>query len=213
MGANPSIPEEEPPPPPPPRGESAWQLPDLRALVHRPPPKHPLPELPDEIERLIHAYPMLERDRKRRVDDVLEFSDLRLRMNSTRRWSLREFCQLVDHEAFQGWLVNEYLEDNPEKVKPLIDAVDQVYSWYRIGRRNVSPEFLQELKTRYESVMDEKRKNDFNEFDVDRRQELLRMLEAMRYLCQESEIVGTDEFNRMQYYDPRKGRIKYKFKF
>ena len=61
--------------------------------------------------------------------------------------------------------------------------------------------------------MDEKRKNDFNEYGVDRRQELLRMLEAMRYLCQESEIVGTDDFNRMQYYDPRKGRIKYKFKF
>jgi len=210
MGASPSAPEE---PPPPPRGESPSWLPYLGALGHRPPPRPPVPELPDEIERMIHAYPMLERDRKRRVDDVLEFSDRRLHMHSTKRWSLREFCQLVDHEAFQGWLINEYLEDNPEKVKPLIDAVEQAYSWYKIGRRNVSPEFLQELTTRYEPVMDEKRKNGFNEYGGDRRQELLRMLEAMRYLCQDSEIVGTDDFDRMQYYDPRKGRIKYRFKF
>ena len=210
MGASPSAPEE---PPPPPRGEPPSWLPYLGALGHRPAPKHRVPELPDEIERMIHAYPMLERERKRRVDDVLEFSDRRLHMNSTRKWSLREFCQLVDHEAFQGWLINEYLKDNPKKVKPLIDAVEQVYSWYKIGRRNVSPEFLQELKTRYEPVMDEKRKNGFNEYSVDRKQELLRMLEALRYLCQESEIVGTDDFEKQQYYDPRKGHIKYKFKF
>ena len=212
MGASPSTPEEEPPPPPPPpppRAEFPSWLPNLGALGHRPappPPKPRLPELPDEIERMIHAYPMLERDRKRRVGEILEFSDRSLYKAAGRKWSLRDFCELVDHEPFQDWLINEYLKGKPEERRLLIEAVDSAYKFYMHGRAYVSDQFRAELKTRYEPVVDERRKLDFKQFGVNREGELLRMLASLRYLCQESEIVGTNKFTHKQYYDPHKTR-------
>lgn len=211
MGANPSTPEEEPPPPnpPPPRGESPSWLPSLGALGHRPappPPKPRVPELPNEIERMIHAYAMLERDRERRVGDILEYSDRRLHKAAIRMWSLSDFCDLVDHEPFQAWLTNEYLKGKPEERRLLIEAVDSAYKFYMHGRVHVSDEFRAELKTRYEPVVDERQKLDFKQRGVNREEELLRMLASLRYLCQESEIVGTNKFTRKQYYDPNKTR-------
>ena len=220
MGASPSTPEE---PPPPPRAEYPSWLPNLGPLGHRPapppppPPKPPVPELPDELERMIHAYAMRERDRERRVGDILEFRDRSLHKNAIRMWSLRDFCQLVDHKPFQEWLTDEYLnpkrskrnaEETEELRKRLIDAVGAAYGFYMHDRYRayVSPQFREELKTRYQPVVDEREKLGFKQYGVNRDEELLRQLEALRYLCQESEIVGTNKFAHKQYYDPYKTR-------
>ena len=213
MGANPSTPEE---PPPPPRGESPWQLPFLGALGHRPDPKPPVPELPDEIERMIHWYVMQEKDRERRynerrVNDILEFRQQRLRMDSTKTWSLSDFCQLIDDKSFQDWLTNEYLKGKPEERGRLIDAAERVYLWYMNNKRGLSEGIREELRAKYEPVAEEKRNNGNKEFGVDRRQELLRMLEAMRYLCQESAIASTNEFDHRHRYKRPKDRYRFKF--
>jgi len=206
MGASPSTPEE--PPPPPPRAESPSRLPYLGALGHRPAPKPPVPELPDDVIHIIHAYSMLEQNRKRRVGEILEFSDRSLHKNAIRMWSLRDFCQLVDHKPFQEWLTKVYLKGKPEERRRLIEAVDAAYKFYMNDRYRayVSPQFREELKTRYQPVVDEREKLGSKQYGVNREEELLRMLEALRYLCQESEIVGTNKFKHKQYYDPYKTR-------
>ena len=142
MGANPSTPEE---PPPPPRGESPWQLPFLGALGHRPDPKPPVPELPDEIERMIHAYVMQERARERRsyerrVNDVLEFREQR-RAGFYKNVVLSDFCQLIDDKSFR-WLTNEYLKGKPEEAP---DRCPERVSWYMNNKRGLS-EIREELR-------------------------------------------------------------------
>ena len=165
---------------------------------------------------MIHWYVMQERDRERRanerrVNDIMEFREQRLRMDSTKKWSLSDFCQLIDDKSFQDWLTNEYLKGRPEERGRLIDAAERVYLWYMNNKRGLSEEIREELRSKYEPVAEEKRKNGNKEFGVDRRQELLRMLEAMRYLCQESTIASTNEFGHRHRYKRAKDRYRFKF--
>lgn len=175
-------------------------------------PSTPVPELPDEIERMIHAYRMLERDRERRLEAISEFSNRSLHKAAIRMWSLADFCDLVDHKPFQEWLTNEYLNGKPSKRARLIEAVDRVYKFYMQGKVYVSDTFREELTAKYEPVVEERRRLGFKEYGVDREAELLlRMFESLRYLCQESAIVDTNKFARRQYYDPNKTRPRNRF--
>ena len=157
------------------------------------------------MERMIYAWQLLEKDRERRVQDIIEFKEDRLHRASIQMWSLRDFCKLVDHKPFQTWLIKDYLKDDSEKTSLLIDAVDSVYRYYMNAKDGCRrDQLVQELKTRYTPVVDARRKNNFKRGkNVDLRDELLRMLEALRYLCQESELVHTKHFGLRHFHDPK----------